>query len=158
MKEIPLTQGKVVLVDDDDYEKLNQFNWFAHWSGWGWRALRNKWVNGKGETIFMHREILNAPKGTQVDHINGNSLDNRKENLRFCTNQQNSFNRQAQKNNKLGIKGVSWKKSHKKFMARIKVGEKVIHLGHFDSAIKAALVYQEAEKKYFGEFARKVVV
>ena len=107
-------------------------------------------------TILMHREILNTKRGISTDHINGNGLDNRKENLRVCTHQENTFNRHAQKNNKLGIKGVCWHKRAKKFCANINVKGKVIYLGIFNVLADADSAYRIAEEKYFGEFARSM--
>lgn len=153
MKEIPLTQGKVALVNDEDFEKLNKYKWCASWSGWTWYAVRNIVVNGKQTMIYMHREILNARNSIEVDHRNGNGLDNQKGNLRFCTRQQNSFNRNHPcKNNKLTVKGV-WKVSNK-FRAQIMVDGNSIHLGYFNVLGDADSAYRIAEEKYFGNFAR----
>ena len=156
MKQIELTQGKVALVDDEDYERLNNFKWYAHKKRNRYYALRGICINSKSDIIRMHREILNAIGKIQVDHINGNGLDNRKENLRLCTNQQNHCNQKnPQKNNKLGIKGVHLDKKGKKFTAQIKIKGKVINLGFFNVLGDADSAYRIAENKYFGEFARK---
>ena len=155
MKEIKLTQGKMTLVDDEDFERVNQFKWFAHWNGYNWYASRNIKHNTKRTTISLHREILKIQKKEMIDHRNGNSLDNRKSNLRFATRNQNMHNRKnPQKNNKLGIKGVSWLKKAGKFHAQIKVANKNIHLGLFNVLGDADSAYRKAEEKYFGEFAR----
>ena len=129
MKEIKLTQGQVALVDDEDFERLNQYKWCIAFNGSNWYAARTVSIgNGNQKKVLMHREIMNAPKGVQVDHKNGDGLFNCKENLRFCTNQQNQFNQKnARKNNKLGIKGTSWNKKLKKFRARIGINRKDIH-------------------------------
>lgn len=157
MKEIPLTKGKVALVDDEDYEKLSKNKWHASWDGHNWYAARGVRIGNKIKKISMHREILNAPKEMQVDHINGNGLDNRKENLRLCTHQQNLLNKKnSYKNNKLGIKGVCWRDDTKRFQAQICVGGKNIRLGYFNVLGDADQAYREAEKRYFGEFARSV--
>lgn len=159
MKEIQLTQGQVALVDDEDFERLDQYKWHVLFNNSNkFYALRtSSMVNGKRFKILMHREIINAPKNIQVDHRNGNGLDNRKENLRLCTNQQNQFNRiSPNKNNKLRTKGVSWHKGHKRFCARIKFNSKNIHLGYFTVLADANQAYREAEKRYFGEFTRSV--
>lgn len=149
MKEIELTRNKVSLVDDEDYEAIRQLRWYANWNGWKWYA------HNRTNSISMHRFILRAKRGTQIDHKNGNGLDNRKQNLRFCTNQQNAFNQKyPQKGNKLGLKGVYWHRPMKKFTAEITVGGKHMHLGFFDTPFDADTVYREAEKTYFGEFAR----
>ena len=156
MKEIPLTQGKVAIVDDEDFEKLNQYKWCAHWNGHHWYATRSVKKNGKSIMIYMHREIINAPKGIPVDHRDGNGLDNCKENLRLCTQQENCRNRKFNKNNKFGIKGVSWNRNTGKFRATIQADGKQIHLGLFNVLGDADSAYRIAEEKYFGEFAQAV--
>lgn len=88
MKEIKLTQGKVALVDDEDFERLNKFEWHANWDGRNWYITTSVWVNNNLKTILMNREILNAPKHMWIDYKNGNGLDNRKENLRIYTDKQ----------------------------------------------------------------------
>lgn len=157
MKEIPLTQGKVAIVDDEDYEKLNQFKWYA-WKGRNmfYAARNSPSVNGKQKTIKMHKMLLPSDGEMKIDHRNGDGLDNQKENLRICTNQQNCFNRrQPHKNNKLGIKGVCFDKTHRKFRADIMTTGKYILLGYFNVLGDADSAYRIAEEKYFGEFARK---
>ena len=156
MREIPLTQGKVALVDAEDFERLNQFKWYAHKSRKMFYAERNSLsINGKWKTIKMHRILLPSDDKMKIDHHNGDGLDNRKENLRICTNQQNSSNRRhPHKNNKLGIKGVSWRKDQKKFQSAIQVNGENIHLGYFNVLGDADSAYRKAEEKYFKEFAR----
>ena len=156
MREIKLTQGKVTLVDDEDFERLNRHKWYASRSGQSWYAQRNDYSNGKRKTIIMHREIMNIIGDIGIDHITGNGLHNLKENLRVATHQQNMHNRKLpQKNNKLGIKGVSWHKASKKFRAQIRINDKLIHLGIFTVLADAEQAYRVAEIKYFGEFARE---
>lgn len=94
------------------------------------------------------------PGDMQIDHINGNTLDNRFENLRLATNAQNSKNYKKPITNKSGFKGVSWCKQNKKWYAQIKVNNKKIYLGRYNSKLYAALVYARAAKKYFGEWRR----
>ena len=159
MTEIPLTQGKVALVDDEDYERLNQFKWYAKkdYRCNIWYAIRNtQYIDGKRKQIRMHREIMNIIGDIKkVDHINGNGLHNLKENLRVGTHQQNMCNRKLpHKNNKLSIKGVRNLPGSKKFHARITVNGKEIHLGYFNVLGDADSAYRIAEEKYFGEFAR----
>lgn len=156
MKEIKLTQSKVTLVDDEDFKRLNRYKWCAWFDRRNYYAARNVYTGKKHIAVRMHREIINAPKNMQVDHIDGNTLNNCRLNLRLCTNQQNAFNRiHAQKNNKLGIKGVSWHKRNKKFQSRIKVNGKEICLGYYNIIGDADSAYRKAEIKYFGDFARR---
>lgn len=156
MKEILLTQNKVALVDDEDFEVVNKHKWCAMWDGYNWYAVRGIDLDKKHKTIYMHREILNIPNGIKGDHRNGNGLDNRKGNLRLATHSQNMQNlHKAHKNNSLGIKGVRWCKKFNKFDARITVEKKNIHLGYFNVMGDADSAYRIAEEKYFGEFARK---
>ena len=155
MKEIPLTQGQTAIIDEEDYSYISQYKWRAGKNGNKLCAIRTALISGKRKTVRMHRIIADTPAGMQTDHINGNSMDNRKENLRICTNQQNSFNRKKpNKNNKLGIKGVQWVERIKKFRAQIRINDKTIHLGLFTVASNADNAYRKAEEKYFGEFAR----
>lgn len=152
MKEIKLTQGKVALVDDEDYEYLNQWKWQFS-SGYARRNIRL--LNGKRSSQSMHRLILNVPSlEFLVDHINGNKLDNRKENLRTCDSCENAWNRGVKKENKLRIKGVSFKKEHSRYVAVIQVKKKQLHLGYFYCPIEAARAYNSAAILHHGKFAR----
>lgn len=152
MKEIQLTKGFTALVDDEDFELLSKHKWGVLITGRNKiYARRGITVRGKKIAILMHRIILNVPIDFQVDHINGNSLDNRKENLRICTSQQNSMNR---KNTKSLAKGVRFRKDHKKFQARIVLNGKEKHLGYFNSCDEAAKAYNKAALEYFGSFAK----
>lgn len=155
MKEIPLTKGFVVLVDEEDYARINQFTWYYN-SGYAMRApsrnkgLRYKKCKPQNPERLMHRMILGVHQ--EVDHINGNRLDNRKENLRPVTRQQNSFNRVGRVGRK--FKGVCWHKQHKAWRAYIVLNGKQKHLGLFDNREQAAVKYNEAAKMLYGEFAR----
>ena len=155
MKEILLTQGKKAIVDDEDFEGLNRFNWYALRIKQKWYAVRNIRINNKQTLVCMHREILNVPNNLQGDHKDGDGLNNQKENLRLATNQQNQYNKKnPNRNNKLGIKGVCWRPVEKKYCAQIQINGKNIHLGYFGVLGDADSAYRKAEKKYFGEFAR----
>jgi len=145
MKEIPLTRGKVALVDDEDFEWLNQFKWFCNTAGYAVRNLP------KRKSEYMHRAIIKTPDGLQTDHIDHNKRNNQKSNLRICDNAQNQANRHYKKSKNSGYRGVE--KRGNKFRAHITVSQNVIHLGHYDSPEEAALVYDGAVKKHFGEFA-----
>lgn len=153
-KRILLTQGKVALVDDEDYEWLNQWKWYAIKRGNIFYAARyiGKWP--KQRTILMHREILNVPKGAEIDHINCKGLNNRKSNLRICTHQQNTQNQRKPKYKSSKYKGVHWSRIAKKWAATIRHNNKGIHLGYFVNQIEAAKTYNKKAKALFGEFAR----
>ena len=157
MKEIILTQGKVALVDDEDFERLNQFKWCAaKIYGGNFYAMRDSLLpDGTRKRILMHRIIMNTPKGLDTDHINSDTLYNCRNNLRVCTHQQNMCNqRYARKNSKSGIRGVYWNKQRNKFHSQIMVNRKQIHLGYFDKLSDAIVIRKTAEEKHFGEFAR----
>ena len=154
--EIELSQGLVALVDDEDYEELNQWKWHAARNGTGdsgFYAVRRISRKGKRTRIFMAREIMNAKVGEQVDHKDGKAtLNNQKSNLRICTNAQNQRNRGPQKNNASGYKGVyPYKKG--KWRAKIQVDKLDIHLGIFDVVTEAALAYNKAALLHHREFA-----
>jgi|SRR5690606_5995401 len=150
-KEIPLTQGKVAIVDDEDFEWLSRYRWaYNKRLGYAQRSIRK---DGKLASLAMHRAIMQPPPGMQVDHINGDRLDNRRCNLRIVTNQQNSFNRQPQKATSQ-YKGVGWYKPYQKWRAKIKINGKTKHLGYFDDEKEAALAYDRAARELFGEYAK----
>jgi hypothetical protein len=154
-REIQLTHGKFAIVDDDDFECLSQYRWFYHHWGYAARACSE---SGDKYQIAMHRQIAGAPDGLIVDHINHNKLDNRKENLRLCNISQNGMNRVTGVNNTTGYKGVSARVYSKRtnnirYRAEIKVNQKTITLGSFDTPQEAALAYDSAAVAYFGEFA-----
>ncbi len=151
MKVIPLTKGMETIVSDEDYEKLSKHNWYCNSHGYAVRQIKEK--PGKQTTISMHREILNVPKGIQVDHINRNPLDNQRCNLRLATRNQNMHNRVKQVNNTSGYKGVSWKKANQKWQSLIRFNHKNVYLGLFDTAEKAFEVYCKAAIDLHKDFA-----
>lgn len=154
MKEIELTQGKVALVDDEDYEYLSQFKWCAHKNGNTWYATRLVYENGNKSSITMHRAITQVAKGMVVDHINHNGLDNRKENLRTCTKAENSRNRIKGFTTKSSkYKGVYFYKPRNKWKARIITKREYKYLGLHQTEEAAALAYNQAAKELHGEFA-----
>ncbi len=157
MKKIPLSQGKVALVDDVDYDRLVAMGkWCINSKGYAVRFLHFKKPFGKRyrEIIRMHRVIMDCPDGVFVDHINGNPLDNRKANLRICSNSENLRNRKIARNNSSGFKGVHWRKDVRKWRSRIALDNKQKHLGYFDCPLQAAHAYNQAAIQHYGEFAR----
>lgn len=154
MKEIKLSRGLVAIVDDEDYDYLNQWKWNAHRSNSRtFIARRTIWNGKKSREISMHRVIMKTPEGLQVDHINHNGLDNRKCNLRNCAQSENAKNRLAY--GEVKYLGVTYKRTrqYKYISARIYSKGKYIALGSYKTLEDAARAYDEAAKKYHGEFA-----
>jgi hypothetical protein len=145
MKEIKLINGLIALVDDADYEYLNQFKWrLRH----GYVA-RTNYINGIRHDITMSREIMQTPVGYDCDHKDHNKLNNQKSNLRNCTRSQNNMNQKL-------LEGRTYKGVHyngKYIRARIKIDGETIHLGYFATEKEAAIAYNTGALKYFGEFA-----
>lgn len=150
MKKIKLTQGKYALVDDEDFACLSKSSWQFDKGNGNPRARRTVWINGKSHALTMHRDILKAKPGQIVDHINGNSLDNRKSNLRFCTRRQNRLNARAK--GKSGFRGVERKR--KKWAVVVYPNGKPIRLGLYKTKREAAKAYDNFAKKSYGKFAR----
>ena len=152
MKEIQLTQGKVALVDDEDFEYLNQWKWCAHkLSKNVFQAMHYAGKSNRFRIISMHRVIMNPPSNLIVDHKDHNMLNNQKANLRICTRAQNMYNKLP-----LGkYKGAYYKKVGKNtyIVARIMYNYKTYHLGYFKTLEEAAHAYDKKAKELFGEFA-----
>jgi hypothetical protein len=152
MKEIQLTQGKVALVDDYDYEVLNNFKWFAHkHRNTHYAGKQKSRTEGKQRSELMHCIIMDH-KG--IDHIDGNGLNNQRSNLRFATHQQNQMNRGKLKGTSSKYKGVSLDKRSNKWNSYIKKDQKVIYLGLYYDEVEAAKAYDQKAIELFGEFAR----
>ena len=157
MRTIPLTQGKDAIVDNSDYEELSKYKWCLHG---GCYAARGYHSNGKLIIEKMHQRILGtAPPGYEIDHINGNTLDNRKENLRFVTHQQNVFNsnRKTPKNpgtTHSGYKGVLWRNDRKKWRVSITCDGIRHYIGLYENKHEAARAYNEAARRFFGQYAK----
>jgi hypothetical protein len=155
MIEIPLTQGQVALIDDEDAH-LAEFNWFAEKREKTYYASRNKPKKGKKNlgVIRMHQAILAAPAGFEADHINGNGLDNRRCNLRVVTKRQNQRNKSVARTSRSGYKGVSWHKRTGRWRADIKLESGQKWLGVYATPEEAARAYDRAARERFGEYAR----
>lgn len=148
MAEIPLTKGRVAIVDDIDYDTLSQFSWQYHSGGY---ATTRHPISKKIE--YMHRLIMSPEEGMDVDHINRDRLDNRRSNLRVCTRKENLLNARGQ-NGTSKYKGVSLKPGRKKpWRARISLDGKQVILGDFLTEEEAAFAYDLAAKEHHGEFA-----
>ena len=156
MKQIILTQNQVALVDDTDYEWLNQWKWHANKTRGRHKSFYAKrWASTGTGREAMHRLILGLQPGDkrQCDHIDGDGLNNRRSNLRVCTAQQNQQCKRNLYEGTSEYKGVCWDRWRRKWVADIQVNYKHIRLGSFDSESDAARCYDRAALKYFGEFA-----
>lgn len=150
-KQIPLTKGYFAIVDDDDYEWLNQWKWQYCKSRKTGYAVRTIQRDGKKTGIKMHRVLLDAPDELQVDHIDRNGLNNQRNNLRLATSLQNSRNSRSRMGTSL-YKGVCLYKN-RAWASQIRTSERILHLGYFPTQWEAAQAYNDAARKYFGEFA-----
>lgn len=160
MKKIPLSgkngKGKFAIVDDDDFDSLSKFTWF--FLGMNTRYVCRTQKTPK-RTFTMHRQVLGLPYKTgEVDHINRNTLDNRKSNLRICTKSQNQGNKPIQRNNTSGYKGVSSLQYGGKWTARISIKGKNTHIGQFETKEEAAIAYNKKAVEVFGEYAYQNVI
>ncbi len=148
-----------VVVDDDDLCELLKYNWTSSFDGYCWRVYRSAKIEGehghrcKRKIIFMHRQIMNAQPGQEIDHINHDGLDNRKRNLRFCTHAQNMQNRRKVPNTSSKYKGVTWDKKKGKWMAIIMKEGRNNFLGYFTSEVAAARAYDKKALELFEEFS-----
>lgn len=143
------------IIDDEDYEKVSKHSWQVLKRP---TKYKNKkyvrstfYFKNNQKTMLLHRFVLNAPNDLQVDHINGDTLDNRKENLRLCTHNQNQMNQKIQIRNKYGYKGI---KTHgDKWVARIGKDGKGIYIGIYGTKEEAAIAYNKKSIELFGEYA-----
>lgn len=159
MKTIPLTQGKVALVDDEDFEWLNQWKWHyrkGHPNREKGYAGRSIFLGtGKRGTVLMHREILKVKKGQIPDHHDGDGLNNQRSNLRVGNMKDNSANRSKVRSKcSSKYKGVSWHKASSYWRASIKKNQKWMHIGSFQTEEDAAKAYDKKASELFGTFAK----
>lgn len=156
VQDYPVTMPKGVLVDEVDLPKVCQYKkWFIakrgnvfanHYERLGVSCYRRR-------AVSLHRLIMGFPQGADVDHINGDPLDNRRANLRICSHKENSRNTKLSKNNSSGVNGVRWNSDKRKWVARIKHNYKTIFLGYFDDLESAASCRYAAATTLFGEYA-----
>lgn len=143
--EIPISKGKVALIDKEDFELVSKHNWY----------FTGKYARcGHKPNHLMHRLIMGIPtNGMTIDHINRNGLDNRRNNLRIVTVSQNNINRGISRRNTSGYTGVHWHSRRKKWIAVLQIDKKKIALGIFDTKEEAIKCRKEGEKKHYKEFA-----
>lgn len=160
-KEIPLTQGKVALVDSRDYADVSRFKWYAFKGKSGhWYARRRLCLFERGDsshsTVSMHRAILNAPQCEMIDHRDGDGLNNTRQNIRACTRTQNGANQRPRKGKRVKFKGVSFNHKHPRntFIASITSQGRHYSLGVFSTAEAAARAYDAKAFELWGEFAQ----
>jgi len=156
MKKISLTQGKIALINDEDFLMVHGFKWHAIECGRTYYAARQgpRQKGKKRKTFLMHRVLMNASKNQMIDHADGDGLNNQKNNLRFCTFAENMRNSKRRIKNISGYKGVSFYEKIKKWSAKITVNYKLIYLGCYKSKHLAGVVYNIAALKYHGQFAK----
>jgi hypothetical protein len=159
MKSISITQGYSVLVDDDKYEWLSSFKWYAcrkrNGDGSVIYATRDIFIDRKRIKISMHRQIMDLVKGDGkiVDHINQNTLDNRSCNLRIVSHSLNQYNCKKKSNNTSGYRGVTWHEQRNKWMAQIVINKRHLYLGIFKEKENAAIAYDKAAIKHYNSDA-----
>jgi hypothetical protein len=158
MKIIELTQGERTLVSDEDYDAVMDFKWYYRHLRKSGYATRNVRVGGKQTTeglhVFVAKRMGVWVPGCQIDHggVSNCSLDNRRENLRVVTNQENQFNQGFRSSNTSGVPGVCWHRGRGKWHVRIEVSDYRRHVGYFNNLRDAAFARWDAEKKYFGVY------
>lgn len=144
--EIQLTQGQITIIDAQDWDLVKNYRWCLS-------SKRHLKYAITPQNIKMHRLILTVPMGKFVDHIDHNPLNNRRNNLRECTNAENNRNSRIRNDNTSGFKGVYYDKTKQRFRAIIKINDKQIHVGYFRTPEEASKSYKQAAIKYHGEFA-----
>lgn len=162
-KEIMLTQGEVTLVDDEDFKWLNQWKWCAQKSLHTSYACRTIYIRAKyskkipkrrtTKNVHIHRLIMRFPKGLQIDHIDGDGLNNQRTNLRICTSAQNHMNKRKISDMTSIYKGVSKSGTNKKWYATIGFEGKTIWLGGYETEQEASLIYDAKALELYGQFA-----
>ena len=149
---IPLSNGKLCFVDAEDFELASSMTWRCN-NGYAVRHIRSS-DDERWTALYLHRLLMSADKGVQVDHRSGNRLDCRRFNLRRATHSQNQRNKGLQKNNTSGYKGVRFNIRANRWKAQIKVNGKMKHCGYHSTAESAYAAYCKAAEEFHGEFAR----
>jgi hypothetical protein len=158
MKIIKLTNGGEAFVDDEDFERLSKYTWRRKDDG---RTSYAKAYGGGGRknriTLLMHRKLMEVPRGVVIDHVDGNGLNNQKNNLRVCTCEQNHWNRhRLNSNNTSGYRGVSWDKKTNKWLVRVGYDGKRVYGGLFENRDSAVVVYKKITSELYGEYVGSV--
>lgn len=155
MKELYLSEEEVVLLDDEDFLEVSQFNWHVlrkpHYTSY---AVRNIFIDGRWTSFLMHRMILRVNPDQHIDHIDGNGLNNTRANLRIATRGQNMRNTRHHRNNTSGFRGVCFDRQHQKYRASIRTDGRLKYLGLFLTPEEAHMAYCAAAKVFHKEFAR----
>ena len=158
MKAIPLTHGKEAFVDDEDYDYLSQWKWSLEPRRRSCYVRRKQYGLSRSTNVYLHQVV--AERGGlgqgpgDIDHIDGNGLNNQRTNLRAATRSQNNANQRISRRNRSGFKGVYWSRAARKWAAQIGVSGKHKYLGVFSTETEAARAYNLAALMEFGEFAR----
>lgn len=154
MKELTTSNGIKFLVDDSDAELISGCTWGAYRRKDGkCYVQRYAWINGRQTTELLHRVLLNPGKGVMIDHVNHDTLDNRRSNLRICNNRQNQWNQKKHRDSKSKYRGICWHRDYEMWMARISGPNGRITIGFFEDEIEAARAYDSFATSLYGEFA-----
>ena len=150
-KHIQLKHGAAI-VDEQDFDRINQYKWRSSFVG----KAKTPYATSShfGRTVYMHRLVMNAPKETVIDHIDGNGLNNSRDNLRFVTYSQNNMNQPIRCDNTSGHKGINWCKDREKYQVYINIDRKRKSLGRYKTLEEAIYVRDQAVKSHYGEYAR----
>lgn len=153
MKRIPLTKGFFALVDDGDFDSLSQFKWHVRETGQRRYAIRRQY-GGSPQWIRMHRQIVTALPDEEVDHLNGDGLDNRRKNLRNCSHRENcrAFKSKTQQTSSQ-FRGVTWHAKAQKWAAQVKMNGRCFYVGLFEGERAAAVARDAKAVELFGSFA-----
>jgi len=151
---ITLTKGYEAVIDAVDVPLVYGFNWAAMVKPRAVYATRKDYSGQKQRTVYLHRTIMGEPEGFEVDHHDGDGLNNMRSNLRTATKQQNMHNQRLSSRNNSGFKGVNWRKSKGKWRAAIALNGKSRHLGYFATPELAHAAYCEASARLHGDFSR----